>query len=256
MTGYSAGTNYEVGCKHSNNSESVLWPRPGPYLLSPSMGIPTRALLTKSHCAGYDSLGGYSTCGMTTESFALACASPRSKTGARLPVYPLSKVVHIVRDPFDNMVARMHLAVDNGHVKRLEHSREGFLEWCRRVDGVDQAIGVRIFGAEVVELVSKVPCGVDLVHYVQWHNRALEMAARQGLESYVFHYEDYETDFEATVQSLMSFIGQPTVYPPAPFIAGKHYRDLYEVQEVESARQLLQRLASPACWELLRYYFD
>lgn len=48
-------------------------------------------------------------------------------------------------------------------------------------------------------------CHDEVVPYVQWHNRAFEMCERLGIPTLVFHYEDYQENFNVTLTKLSIF---------------------------------------------------
>ena len=186
--------------------------------------------------------------------FANRChIDPRSASPSKEPV---SRAIHLIRDPFDNLVARMHLSVMTGEVQPLDHTREGLLIWSSQLQEKWGATSLWSVDADVTKLMREVPCGSDWYRYVQWHNNALEMIESQRLQTLVVYYEDYTERFNATVDSILSFLEQPAQHAPIEFIPGKRYRGLYTKDEIQSARRLVHRLASPSLWKLLRHYFD
>jgi len=165
-----------------NNRSTAVGTRVAPFLSNPF--LPTgRYALTKTHCDGYDDGRNYARTLQTVDSFYAGCA--RADVGTRLPVpepevveiddenepssrrcrQPNSyvyydtkrvlKVVHLVRNPYDNVVARMHLGVQlrkqqraaGGKddyrsannvvdVSRFNDTLEGVRAWCEYVDEI------------------------------------------------------------------------------------------------------------------------
>ena len=227
----------------------------GPFLINPSLPLPERYVLTKTHCTGYCTFCSQSGSLVSPSKFAERC-HPGSKLPTASRREPVHRAIHLIRDPFDNLVARMHLATKTGRVESLDHTREGLLTWSSQLQEKWGTTRKAALEADVFELMEQVPCGSDWFRYVQWHNNALEMIESQGLETLVLYYEDYTEHFNATVDSILSFLEQRTENPPIEFIPGKRYRGLFTKDEIQSARRLVHRLASPSLWQLLRHYFD
>jgi hypothetical protein len=84
---------------------------------------------------------------------------------------------------------------------------------------------------------------------------AIQVAETQNLPVYVLYYEDYATRFEATVSEVANFLDQRYIGNPIEFVADKQYSDYYNDKETIALTELVQELATPKCWELLRRYF-
>jgi hypothetical protein len=161
----------------------------------------------------------------------------------------------------------MHLAVKRRRDKlewtedqllQFAHSREGHLRWCNYVDSRH---GNAFFKGsyvsdEVKALMEQVPCALDWYRWVQWHNRAIEVTKTQGWPVFYLYYERYSTAYNQTLGDLLDFLELPSVNEPMLFHSGKTYRDLYSDDEIRVATRLVQRLASPECWDLIRHYFE
>ncbi len=129
----------------------------GPFLeFIPNLAtnIPSRYILTKTHCAGFCDDCTPNAYVETPRSFQIGCQSGnqavQTEFGLKnVPVtYNISivkKAIHIIRHPLDNVVARFHLFLST---KKLHHrtvgnatvpihypnNRTGFQNWCRRLD--------------------------------------------------------------------------------------------------------------------------
>ena len=233
----------------------------GPFVHQPTWDRPEHYILTKTHCGGYCEQCTPKQFVLSYEQFEKSCRTGHSvvngvkKTNVVYRPGLVRKAIHLIRDPFDNLVARMHLSVKHQKVQGLDqhHSREGFLAWCELVDAPSVNTS---FHRDVLQLMQDVPCASDWFRYVQWHNHAAALIQREKLDSMVVYYESYSTQYEETVQSILDFVEQPAVQSPLHFQKGKTYHNLYTPEEAASALRLAKRLATPECWELIRHYFD
>ena len=161
----------------------------------------------------------------------------------------------------------MHLAVKRRRDKmgwteeellKFAHSREGHLRWCEYVDSRhgNAFFKGKFVSDEVKAIMEQLPCALDWYRWVEWHNRAIEVTEAQGLPVHYLYYEKYSTAYNQTLNNLLDFLEAPSVEQPMLFHSGKTYSDLYSDDEIKIATQLVRTLASPACWELIRHYFD
>ena len=253
MTQRTMATNY---IKETNGSSLRPENEFGPYLLDTRLPLPDRYILTKTHCFGI-----CNTCAdpyhtiVSPSTFAEKCTVDPQSDFNWTQTEPVHRVIHLIRDPLDNLVARMHLSVEKGHVGRMEYTRDGFLQWAGMMKETWNRT-LELLDADVVELMDQVPCSGDLYLYVQWHNNALAMIEAQKLRTLLIYYEDYTYRYNATVESILRFLEQPIAYTPTAFTSGKRYRKFYTMDEIQAARRLVQRLASPKLWKLLRHYFE
>jgi len=193
--------------------------------------------------------------------------------------YSPSKVVHILRNPLDNLVARMHLGAKRraaydlflpttnstnstapeDKVKAFQDTSTGLLNWCSFIDKNFEASGYTAtwltYQPRALELFAQFPCYSDLFRYVQWHNLAIEVYEQQlDVPVHVMYYEDYTVRYVDTVRALNEFLEVDEVQEPAPFQTGKTYA-VYSEEQIKTAAKLVKFLATPKSWELLRRYF-
>eukprot|EP00977_Amphora_coffeiformis_P017806 scaffold5944_cov101-Amphora_coffeaeformis.AAC.2 len=245
----------------------------GPYLLNYNYEIPPVSILTKTHCGGYcDDCHPRGFVIPSTAQFFHQC-----RTGSRwfegslgqptLNASLVSRAVHLFRDPFDNIIARMHLGVkrrrerlgwSDSSLAQFNDSRQGFLSWCTYTDGLFKREFFRgpFVSDEVKGLMEEVPCFMELFRWTQWHNRAIEVTREHKLPVHYLYYESYTTDFANTVANLLKFLQVPAIGEPLPFKTGKTYRHLYTQKEIVAASKLVQSLASPSCWTMIKHYFE
>ena len=215
--------------------------------LKRTMNPPTKGyILTKTHCGGY-----CFECFVKSQiehtrdprAFTKACATGQlvqNSTIGKLQtveahtnnITKIGRAVHIIRDPFDNVVSRFQY-----HLKKLEaknesetlarypSTRDGFRKFCHdlgRKWTVKEEEESLIY-SDLFEWIKDVPCHSDFFRYIQWHNLAFATTAELGIPSMVLHYENYSSDFNKTKEELLRFLYQDEVNPPPSFIAGKTF---------------------------------
>jgi len=110
---------------------------------------------------------------------------------------------------------------------------------------------------ELWNLAKVVPCHDELIRYTLWHNHAIELIRQKNLPGHTLLYEDYEHNWDRTVNELFEFVSLSPApgAKPYPFIPGKHYKDYYDPSERVSAMVLVKTIASPETWNLVKHYF-
>jgi hypothetical protein len=174
--------------------------------------------------------------------------------------------VHIFRSPFDNLVSRKHLGVksrvtnDPSFARMLDDTREAILSWCNYTDriiiGNPEARGWSSLSPEVQALFESVPCSVEMFRHVQWHNLAMEMTKRRNIPVHYIYYEDYETNFNETVDGLMQFLELEVRNVSDPFEVGKSYESIFADEHSEAIAKFVRTVATTDCWRHLSHYFD
>ena len=182
--------------------------------------------------------------------------------------YPSSivpkRAVHLIRNPFDNIVARFHMSVRSrkklggwrgDEAAAFTNNREGLLAWCKY--GVNQyPKDDSSFSEEARKTLKDVPCHADFLRYVQWHNHAISVIKDHQLPTHNLFYENYTKDFDGTVKHLLNFLQLPLRDHPKPFITGKAYTEWFDPKEAQAVARLVREAASPECWALLRHYVE
>jgi hypothetical protein len=241
----------------------------GPFILDPTKKLPKYAL-TKSHCTGFCDVCNQTQSKKKLRSFEMGCTTTKELINGKFERFKYEssfakKVVHVVRSPWDNLVARMHLGVKDrvkagfptSLLNTFNDTIPGVLSWCRYMDEeFAKAANASFFSQEANALMSKVPCHSDLFRYIQWHNLAIELTEKLRLPSTVVHYEDYATKHKQTIDKLLAFLEADPVQPPLEFVLGKTYGHLYTPEHARAMALLARSMASAKCWELLRRYFE
>jgi Sulfotransferase domain len=233
----------------------------GPFLLQLFQQIPSY-VITKTHCWGYNTDAPpkryidlkesmfEERCRTVTyptpdAKYDLADTRPYNMTVPK-------KAIHIVRNPFDNLVSRWHLWKND-----YENSTESFAEFCRYWDTKNAERGERkLLSEKTYELMKDLPCRSDWYRYVQWHNLAIQVIEKNQLPVLSINYEDYETRYGEVTQELLDFLELPKLHDPPPFKAGKSYMYEYTKEEQQKAKEFVQHMASQQTWSLVKRYFE
>ena len=279
-TNTTTATNY--GQEQSTKDESLsVFPHSidGPFFRYPSWSLPPRYILTKTHCGGECDAcqtPGSKQYNNTIDAFEIACCSGKrifNKTKIRTTYSPdiPKRAVHLIRDPFDNIVARLHLKErrwarhdnDTKYEERVDifnKTKAGFQAYCKFRDSrsFKQEMRQRILSDELLEYAKQVPCYAEFISYTQWHNHAIHLLAKKAIPVLTLFYEEYAKNWDETVNQLLEFLSlNPAKGGKAEeFILGKHYDEFYVEKEKLAAMKLLQALASTELWNLLRRYFS
>lgn len=267
--------------QESDNVANGPWQRNNTLPLAP-------LALTKTHCAGYDDRADLKHSIITADTFLQGCTkttqyvdpSDQTNHDKMTTRYNhrglVTSAVHLIRNPFDNVISRLHhgikrrkkrLALADEEYHNLVESRDGVLAWCNISDkefwggyDVPTTLTDKNYLQQIqcdVNLLLSVPCHSEIFRYVQWHNAAIELIKREKLASLTMYYEDYETNYNQTLGSLLSFLNLSQKQSPLPFKEGKTYRNLFFSKRVQrNTWKLIETLASEEAWELLQRYFD
>jgi hypothetical protein len=251
--------------------------RDGPFLHELNYPL-AKKTLTKTHCGGFCTQCPPHSYVHTLDSFQTACLSGHMNEEGRVRDVTYhsnvpSSAVHLIRNPFDNLVARMHLAIkkrrqdigwDNANFDAFDNSPEGIEAWCKLVDGLnpDQEKSSTLIPRDVKRAWKDLPCHSEWFRWVQWHNRALEVTNRfhaqrpGGFPVLRLYYEDYSTNYNATVEALFDFLDLEVRGRPVAFIPGKTYLSYFSLRHQEKAAQFVKSIATPECWDMVKHYFD
>ena len=290
VTGLTAATNYGKECVEKDGQNIPLFDDSpgGPFILHPNdREIPQRYVMTKTHCGGRCQTCGPSKYIETPESFLEAClkgghyipkTTANKDTGKKSSLNDMEfvnskydkklvqRAIHLIRDPFDNLVSRFHLEQHEKTKKnRTEwlqsypNTAEGFQSWCGYMDGktLKDETKSDLIDDKVRSLFKKIPCHGDFYRYTQWHNLALKVVEDLDLPTLVVHYENYERNYEGAVDAVLDFLELPRNNALPEFIAGKRYKSLYFSDKQRlAALELIRYLADEETWELLERYDD
>jgi hypothetical protein len=276
-------TNYGAHEQSSRNTISVYSDVPeGPFFRHLDQPAPETFILTKTHCGG-TCLGCRPQVYVVNETqFEQSCRLGNRKVNGNLSAitYPANvtkAAVHLIRNPFDNIVARLHYeqkkwrkpqgqGQSSKKTQQYAHNlynftddRQGFQRWCKHVDAIDINFrGGEGFSADLLKELAKVPCYAEFGRYIQWHNLATETTKRLKLPTHTLFYENYTENFNDTTDQLLSFLqlNRSDSGTPPVFIEQKHYPGYYTPGQIGRVAIMARTLATPDCWELVRHYFE
>jgi len=194
----------------------------------------------------------------------------------------VAKAVHLFRNPFDNLVARMHHGIKRRsridswqrksrlrkQLSLFTETTDGFESWCYYLDNIlngDMGDALRVLRGGGSNnnnnridprLYRNLPCHTEWFRYIQWHNNAIEVLNRLNIPVHILYYEEYTTRYNETVRDLLDFLNLKAVHANSPFITGKTYDDLFDDAYRLAATKFAREIASPACWNLVRHYLE
>lgn len=235
----------------------------------PAFPVPDSYILTKTHCGGRCTECSPNTYTETVHSFERQCRSGSKLVDGQKVQFTynddIERAVHLIRSPFDNLVARLHLErkqwAKSGKqelVDTFADSKQGLAQWCRFLDQlhVKDELNTHFLDPELLDEEQRVPCHAEFYRYIQWHNLAFEVTRRKRLPTYLLYYENYTENFDKTVEELLDFTEQLQVAPSPEFYAGKQYSDYFEQEQCQAIAYLAKDLASPETWQAIRHYFE
>lgn len=277
-------TNYGSANTFKQRSKPLFhWSTVGPFMTDPKasfngkLDVPKNGtfVLTKTHCGGY-CFGCHPRKYVRPQTeFRNDCLTGDFLDefgGKQKTMYDASivnRAVHLVRDPFDNVVSRFHLKRNQkqGNATWLAahpNSIEGFRNFCAYVNTRHHTAEEKfpvIGGKSNVNVFVKfreiIPCYSDFVRYGLWHNHAIETIDELGLDHLTVHYENYASNHKQTTLELFNFLGLESESEGDEFHGSeRYYRNYFTGAEIEAVKELLNDISSNENWNILRRYFD
>ena len=257
----------------------------GTYPLPPT----SASILTKTHCGGRCASCPPSKYLETSASFLRMCLTgsrkvqkkskrKEAKVEAAAEHYEkqyhtyhpslVAKAIHLVRNPFDNLVSRFHherkehrKRGDAQWTSRYANDAAGFRQWCADEDArhasEERAADWRAHGlpAATARRFEGVPCHGEFLRYVRWHVHALRAAELLGVPTLHVYYEDYVADLRGATERLLEFLGLEGTGDLPQFDADKDYTAYFTREERASASDFMEMMASARAEELLERYW-
>jgi Sulfotransferase domain len=251
--------------------------------------LPDKYILTKTHCGGRCVRCGPRKYLLTQSQFLHTCTEGRGcfpdgdTHGAHpscqwkymhYPVPPknprIGKIIHLIRNPFDNIIARFHLARKlqlerlKNEPKALEKwmdqhpdNPEGFATWCKELDN-EYGSPLDPESPDFLS-IEHMLCIGEWFKYAQWHTLALGVKKLTGdeLPSLTIYYEDYDRDWIGTTQIILDFLelSRDKDAKSHTFVSHPSPTNYYTLEHRREAKALVQKLTSEPVWELLKRYF-
>ena len=201
--------------------------------------------------------------------YAPSSSNNNNNTTSPSPSLRVTKAVHLLRDPWSNIVSRYHLErqLPGRLAANYTNDRAGFRAYCQQaVDPLharnEQRFSHVLFSEGLGEWLQQIPCHADFVRYMEWHNLAFTTTRDLGLETMVLHYEWYTTRLDAVARSVLDFLELPlpssssSTFAWTPFTAGKVYDVYFTLDERRALYQAFAIMASPETWSHVQQYFD
>lgn len=248
----------------------------GPFLLNPNnRSVPERYVMTKTHCGGRCNSCSPKKYILDEDDFQDWCLRGgkfiRKDTGGGTEFVNVhynaslvQRAIHLIRDPFDNVVSNFHLEQhekkkknDTDWMENYPDDPKGFQNWCAMLDakftGDEQKSDA--ISDDMIQMFEAVPCHGDFYRYAQWHNLALKVMRKMKLPTLVMHYENYGKNYESTVEELFSFLQLPRNGELPEFFSGKNYKEtFFTAAQRNATMSLVRSLSSSETWELLKRY--
>lgn len=212
------------------NSEGVLYPvnedsvpiyENGPIWLTDRLDKPEKYAVTRTHGTGYCLFCAPK--GYFYGDFKWKAASgTKIRNGQRVPLhynpYQVNRMIHLIRDPYDNIVARfysfiglMRVQKKFAAVDRYPLTGSGFQTWCKAQDDAFLKLDMYFIPKRVRKLAANVPCRQEFVKLVRFHNKAYFLAQRNDIDNIVIKYEDYVENTQETIRKVNNFAEYPTI---------------------------------------------
>ena len=81
------------------------------------------------------------------------------------------------------------------------------------------------------------------------------MTKELHLQSLLLHYEDYENDFNKTIEKISTFMDISQGKEVAYFTPGKSYKHYFRANEIKKVKGLVVELSSEKTWKIFQRYF-
>lgn len=190
-----------------------------------------------------------------------AAAGTKERVFSQYPPDRVTKAIHLIRDPFDNVVSRYHLErqLRDRDAANYAKTRDGFRSYCAAIDSLHKANEKRIMflDDDLLEIMQQVPCHADFFRYIEWHNLAFVTTRDLELETYVLQYDWFSTRFNETAVELLDFLNLPIHVKGelTPFVPGKVY-PYFTDKEKRAVQKAFEIMASPISWKYVQNYFN
>lgn len=264
-------TNYCHESPHQTKAVIPAHDKNGPFWQNkPRYPEPTKYAITKTHCGYYCSACPPESYMQDADSFTELCSSgfkfvgdsnQKDKVHVTYDANVVRKAIHLIRNPFDNMVSRFHHARhETMSVKQrltFPNSRHGFRKYCQHMNDKWNDEVELTWLTDELSMMKDIPCRDDLYRYVQWHNLAFRTTDDElQIPTHVLRYEQYVHRFDDTVDELLNFLHLEQRDEPYHFTKGHSYAGYYTDEEQRNVMEAFKILASNTTWQHLQHYFE
>lgn len=173
----------------------------------------------------------------------------------------MKSAIHLIRNPFHNIIARYHLEYRHGIRANktffVEHpnSPEGFQAWCKSQDTKYRSQDKEVF-YDSKNLEGTI-CHAEFFKYTQWHNLVHESMGllNHTIPVMLVYYEDYSADFNGTVSKILDFLDLESVGKITDFHPRTDYDSYFTKEQRSNVRNLVREFANDETWEEVKHYF-
>jgi len=247
----------------------------GPFRVSSNLPLPSDGyVLTKTHCGGYcfsdcppswyrlSPLKFLQECRLGTRYEFEEFGKAPKQTWVQYDYHNVKRAIHLIRSPFDNIVSRFfhefktHLNEnDSDWVHKYPKTPMGFRSWCENTDRKWKYHEKNIWGKDTFNAAEGVLCHGELIRYVRWHNNAFALLKAMDIPTMVVHYEDFEYDFEGTLNSLQTFLNLEAEADPIPFLNSFHELSYFDNNDLNKMSTFMKHIASEDSLKHMEGYF-
>ncbi|KAL3815403.1 hypothetical protein ACHAXA_011521 [Cyclostephanos tholiformis] len=170
----------------------------------------------------------------------------------------VEKAIHLVRNPFDNLVSRFHHEQKENPkrgktrwVNRYSNDVTGFKRWCADEDTIsertndERSANWTLYGypEDIVKYFHGVSCHAEFLRYVHWHLMSIRVVEILEIPVLFVHYEDYKRGVSKETDRMLSFLNLDRVGTKLPeFHSNKDYSRYFSLEERAAASDLMRRL--------------
>lgn len=178
----------------------------------------------------------------------------------------VKRMIHLIRDPYDNVVARFYSYIGLMNINRPDLNIEdtfpltekGFRDWCKFQDRGFEQVELKWLPENLRAIAKDVPCRQEFVKWARFHTNAFLMARAREIDYMVLRYEDYVKDQSGTIERVNNYLNYPVENLDIPqTITGDgiwNFRNFYTDDERLAIEKLIRNLSIPPVWFHLQYY--
>eukprot|EP00980_Cylindrotheca_fusiformis_P006181 scaffold1323_cov113-Cylindrotheca_fusiformis.AAC.8 len=253
---------------YPHRPEGPFWPGMSGQMLAPRP-LPDDLVLTKTHCGSRCMDCGPQEYTETAAEFLRSCTTGHARLAPKQPStevhYPpdrVAKAIHLIRNPFTNIISRYHQKIKNQRDKNETewlaahpNNSSGFLQWCKELDQFSYRQDVLYFGKDNIP---NAPCHGEFHKYAQWHNlvhASLELIGHD-IPVLTLYYEDYKDSLIKTANTLLGFLELEMVGELREYAGTTEFSDYFTDFQKEEVKYLVRSLASNSTWGKIHHYFE
>eukprot|EP00980_Cylindrotheca_fusiformis_P010301 scaffold2294_cov106-Cylindrotheca_fusiformis.AAC.17 len=253
---------------YPHRPEGPFWPGMSGKMISPRP-LPDDLVLTKTHCGSRCMDCGPQEYIETAAEFLQSCTTGHARLAPKQPSrevqYPpdrVAKAIHLIRNPFTNIISRYHQKIKNmRHKNETEwlsahpNNSSGFIQWCKELDQLSYRQDVLYFGKDSIP---NALCHGEFHKYTQWHNlvhASLELIGHD-IPILTLYYEDFKDSLTKTANTLFSFLELEMVGELREYVAKTEISDYFTDSQKEENKSLVRGLATNSTWGKIHHYFE